>query len=322
MFITGPKNDPETNPVGHWPWMSSLGHYEGDKWIHQCGATLVSSKHFLTAAHCVTNTTNLKILIGNFNFSLTKSQQRGIVIDIRYIKVHPQYNYKNSYFDIAIITTDNIDFTINIQPICLPEYSSTDIHKYDNNHVELLGWGAITRSGTPSKLLKKVAQVIFPNKYCNSTHIREDKEKDNIQTAVPNLFPSHLICAGTDHKSQASCTGDSGGPLQFYDTDKYHYRQVGVVHGSVSHCGQSAFPGIYVRLDDPAIFDFLKSSTQESRFNSRESDLHLIVDYSLQNYSMVVFNWRQNNVCNINTFRYFLSKISCDSEWYSYVLWN
>jgi secreted trypsin-like serine protease len=44
------------NPVGYWPWMASLG-YENDKkkWEHECGATLVSKQHFITAAHCAGN---------------------------------------------------------------------------------------------------------------------------------------------------------------------------------------------------------------------------------------------------------------------------
>ena len=51
-FIVGAANDPETNPVGHWPWMASLGNFEEGEWNHQCGATLISDRHFLTAAHC------------------------------------------------------------------------------------------------------------------------------------------------------------------------------------------------------------------------------------------------------------------------------
>jgi hypothetical protein len=42
----------EKNVVGHWPWMASLGFYEDSDWKHQCGATLITEKHFLTAGHC------------------------------------------------------------------------------------------------------------------------------------------------------------------------------------------------------------------------------------------------------------------------------
>jgi secreted trypsin-like serine protease len=47
LFLTG------DNPVGHWPWMSSIGFFnEKNSWKHQCGGTLISNKHFLSAAHC------------------------------------------------------------------------------------------------------------------------------------------------------------------------------------------------------------------------------------------------------------------------------
>jgi hypothetical protein len=276
--------------------MASIGYYKDDKWNHQCGATLISHKHFLTAAHCVKNTTNRNIHVGAFDLSTPR--QQGIDVDIKYVNIHPLYNHPNAYFDIAIITTDNVEFTNKIQPICLPKYSSTDVHKYDEKHVDLLGWGGTGHETEPSKTLKRVSQQIFDNEYCNKTHIREDSYKETIKKAVPDLFQSHLICAGTNDRSQGACKGDSGGPLQLYKSANYRYQQVGIVHGSVDTCvPPSSFPGIYTRLDDPAIFDFLKLTLQTS-------DLHLIAHASKEDYPMVVYNWRTNVSCDIDIFSY------------------
>ncbi len=257
----------------------------------------------MTAAHCIKSNTNQTIHVGTFNFSLPRSKLDGIDVDIRGVKIHPLYNYKSSYFDVAIITSDKINFTIGIQPICLPESSSTDVHKYDQYSVLLLGWGASNLNGNASKTLKKVSQTIFPNEYCNQTHIREGEVMKDIHNAAPDLFLNHLICAGTDIQSQGACKGDSGGPLQLFDFKNLRYQQVGIVHGSVHNCGQSSFPGIYVRLDDPAIFDFLKSGTNESTIDSREPHLHLFLFPYERNLG--VFNWRTNELCYAEIFSYF-----------------
>jgi V8-like Glu-specific endopeptidase len=58
--MCGKIADPDTNfvvnrsPRVHWPWMASYGFINEEKqWQHQCGATLISDQHFLTASHCV-----------------------------------------------------------------------------------------------------------------------------------------------------------------------------------------------------------------------------------------------------------------------------
>ena len=41
--------------------------------------------------------------------------------------------------------------------------------------------------------------------------------------------------------------------------DVEKYIQVGIVQGSIGQCGDRNIPGIYVRLDDPEILQFLNS---------------------------------------------------------------
>ena len=56
-----------------------------------------------------------------------------------------------------------------------------------------------------------------------------------------------------------SCSGDSGGPLVFNDksSNPSRYRQIGIVQGSAGPCGNDIFPGIYARLDDYDVLNFI-----------------------------------------------------------------
>jgi len=85
-------------------------------------------------------------------------------LEILQMYVHPDYDGKSAYFDIAILETKPIEFSKAILPICLPETSSEDIHKYDDRSVELIGWGSTESRGSSSNTLKRVSITILPNR--------------------------------------------------------------------------------------------------------------------------------------------------------------
>ncbi len=75
-----------------------------------------------------------------------------------------------------------------------------------------------------------------------------------------------VIIKATTFSSQqiggfGSCKGDSGGPLVFYNTleGSRKYIQVGIVSGGIGRCGSNIFPGVYVRISDKPVLDFIKS---------------------------------------------------------------
>ena len=94
--------------------------------------------------------------------------------------------------------------------------------------------------------------------YCNRTHILSPlSTKEKIGTTLPQLFQNHIFCAGATTGNQGSCKGDSGGPLMYQDSESDRWIQIATVQGAIRDCGDLDFPGIYIRLDDPSVFNFI-----------------------------------------------------------------
>ena len=60
---------------------------------------------------------------------------------------------------------------------------------------------------------------------CNQTHFATSGSASiKVGEKLPQLFQSHVICAGSDVGAQGSCTGDSGGPLMFLNREEHKCR--------------------------------------------------------------------------------------------------
>ena len=105
---------------------------------------------------------SIKIRIGDTNHNLEVNPRHALVLDIIRSQIHPKFNHITSYFDVAVLTTDKITFSKFISPVCLPNSASDDIHKYDNNYVELTGWHQNNLHGEVSDKLKRVSLKVYP----------------------------------------------------------------------------------------------------------------------------------------------------------------
>ncbi|XP_026735888.1 CLIP domain-containing serine protease B15-like [Trichoplusia ni] len=248
-----------TNLIHHNPWLVYLEYWRGENRIDlRCAATLIDSRHVITAAHCIRTPkfSRLVARLGEYDLSSPEDCVADVCddpvvrIDVDDIVVHPDYDGKDH--DIAVLrlaedapytgkgslismkvqSRKGFDFNFFlpdfIRPVCLP-YGKLQ----PDSIFEASGWGEIPAKGYYSST-KKV--IILPY-----------WEKSACQAAYKNLkVPDHAICAG-GVEGVDTCRGDSGGPLVLV---RDRIELWGVTSAGNSHCGTKGSPGIYTNVVD------------------------------------------------------------------------
>uniref|UniRef100_H0WMM0 Transmembrane serine protease 11B n=2 Tax=Otolemur garnettii TaxID=30611 RepID=H0WMM0_OTOGA len=210
--------------AGMWPWQASL-QWQGQ---HHCGASLVSSRWLVSAAHCFQWASSPEGWTVNFG---NVEKDPHMTRKVQNIILHE--NYRNPYHnDIALVQlAEDVPFTKFVRSSCLPD---ANLKLSENASVVVTGWGHLSHGGPSPDILQQAFLKIIDNESCNAPH------------ALSGMVDKTMLCAGFMSGEADACQNDSGGPLAYSDSRNI-WHLVGIVSWGQG-CGQENKPGVYTRV--------------------------------------------------------------------------
>ena len=208
--INGDGNDVQA------PWIAAVGALrnssEGyEKFIVTCSGSILTRRIIISTAHCFGRGVPIypeNIRVGVTRIDQTRSQDR----KIKDVKIHPDHNNKDWYFDVALIfLEEKLIFTGRISSLCFPKKPFK--HPGIGRTVTVQGWGE-NINGDIGMQVSEATVTVRSKKECDYRFSRAGPSIiDSVRTFLPRLTNSTLICADSSVDSQAgACNGDSGGP--------------------------------------------------------------------------------------------------------------
>lgn len=214
-----------TAQEGEWPWQASLKK----NGRHYCGASLISDRYLVTAAHCFKNSQDPRNYTVTFGTRVNRPYMQHYV---QQILIHENYIRGELHDDIAVILlTEKVLFKNDVHSVCLPEATQSFP---PGEGVVVTGWGALSYDGEYPVLLQKAPVKIIDTNTCNA------------QEAYDGVIQDTMLCAGYMEGTIDACQGDSGGPLVHPNSRNIWYL-VGIVSWG-AECGTINKPGVYTRV--------------------------------------------------------------------------
>ncbi|KFB53569.1 AGAP004149-PA-like protein [Anopheles sinensis] len=245
----------ETEVPGQFPWMARLAYRNrtSGRVTYRCAGSLITNRHVITVAHCVTNLIDelelTSIRLGDLECNAvtdTRCSTRFQDFEIERILPHESYDTPKYANDIALVKLRETTETYNIiSPLCLPtdQYAPYALNLTGQMGI-IAGWGSTSnRSNTPSPTLQWLRLPIVDTAGCANAYARY-----SVNSRVPIIVSGNQMCA-QGQENRDACQGDSGGPLMNEAiSSRDRFVLLGLVSFGPRTCGVSNFPGVYTRI--------------------------------------------------------------------------
>jgi len=287
--IAGGKDAPGP---GAWPWVARLLYRENERSPEKtwCGGALVTRRHLVTAAHCITDkrmgepvavvlgevdiTTQYDCLVtadqcgangtlGEACYNDVECAEPAVKILVKKMTVAPNFEEKGerpwlwTVNDIALIELEeDVSFTNFIRPVCLPHELAPKPFEY---RMVLKGWGnEIPGLNRPSSstVLQELSDLV-------ETPLEDTGDDTGCRTLLRLPLLESQMCVETSKNTANACEGDSGGPVSLLlredEFDEGYWELTGVISFGNGRCG-SRSPLVLTRVGHPETLAWIKKT--------------------------------------------------------------